>query len=100
VVSTRIGINPREQEQRQFVIDFDVPKYTSENDPPDVAASSSDNGTIVEQEIFRNSPDRTWRVFLNMLPKPGQHGPVDLKCVLKKKNQPVSETWSYRWSPP
>jgi glucans biosynthesis protein len=100
VVSTRIGINPRQQEQRQFVIDFDLPKFTSEADPPEVAASCSDNGSIVESEIFRNSPDRTWRVFLNMLPKAGQHAPVDLKCTLTKRNQPVSETWTYRWSPP
>jgi glucan biosynthesis protein len=45
-------------------------------------------------------PDKTWRVFLNMLPKPGQHKPVDLRCALKKNNETVSETWQYRWSPP
>jgi len=100
VVSTRVGINPREQAQRQFVIDFDLPKFNVEQNQPQVAASCSTNGTIVETEIFRNTPDRTWRVFLNMLPQPGQHGPVDLKCVLKERNEPVSETWIYRWSPP
>ena len=73
VVSTRVGVNPREQEQRQFVIDFDLPKFTAEDDPPEVAASCGDNGTIVEAEVFRNTPEKTWRVFLNMLPKPGQH---------------------------
>jgi glucans biosynthesis protein len=100
VVSTRVGVNPRAQDQRQFVIDFDVPKLTAEDEPPLVAASCSTNGTIAEADVFRNTPEKTWRVFLNMLPKPGQHEPVDLKCSLKKGNDTVSETWTYRWSPP
>jgi glucans biosynthesis protein len=100
VVSTRVGINPREQEQRQFVIDFDLPRYTVEKYPPEVAASCSTNGTITEAQIFRNTPEKTWRVFLNMLPKPGQHLPVDLKCALKMGQETVSETWSYHWTPP
>jgi len=100
VVSTRVGINPREQEQRQFIIDFDLPRYTVEKYPPEVAASCSANGTITEAQIFRNTPEKTWRVFLNLLPKPGQHEPVDLKCALKMGEQTVSETWSYHWSPP
>jgi periplasmic glucans biosynthesis protein len=98
VVATRVGLNPRAQEQRQFVIDFDLPKLT--NDPPTVAASCGDNGTITESQIYRNKADKTWRVFLNLLPKPGQHQPVDLKCALKKGDDTVSETWSYHWSPP
>lgn len=100
VVCTRVGINPRAQDQRQFVIDFDIPKMTNENDPPTIEATCSTNGTIMEADIFRNTPDKNWRVFLNMLPKPGQHDPVDLRCALKKGNDAVSETWLYRWSPP
>jgi glucans biosynthesis protein len=100
VVATHIGINPRAQDQRQFVIDFDVPKYTSEDNPPAVATTCGTNGAVVEADIFRNTAQKTWRVFLNMQPKPGQSQPVDLTCQLKVHDQPVSETWSYRWSPP
>jgi glucans biosynthesis protein len=100
VVSTRVGVNPREQAQRQFVIDFDVPKLTAEDDPPAVAASCGTNGTIAEAQVFRNTQDKTWRVFLNLLPKPGQHEAVDLKCALKKGGETVSETWTYHWTPP
>jgi glucan biosynthesis protein len=50
--------------------------------------------------VFRNAADKTWRVFLNMLPKSGDPKPVDLKCRLKKEGQVVSETWCYRWTPP
>jgi len=100
VVSTHVGLNPRQQEQRQFVIDFDLPRYTVEKYPPAVAASCGTNAAIVESQIFRNTPDNTWRVFLNLLPKPGRPEPVDLKCALKMGNESVSETWSYHWSPP
>ena len=100
VVSTRVGADPREQGQRQFVIDFDVPKLTGEDEAPTVAASCGENGAITQAQVFRNGPERTWRVILDLLPKAGQHGPVDLKCALKKGSETVSETWSYRWSPP
>jgi glucans biosynthesis protein len=100
VVSTRVGLNPRAQDQRQFVVDFDVPKFTDEKNPPDVSASCSDNATIAEADIFRNPLEKTWRVFLNVLPKPGQHAPVEIKCALKKHNETVSENWDYYWSPP
>jgi glucan biosynthesis protein len=100
VVSTRIGLNPRAQDQKQFVIDFNVPDLTNEDDPPQIATTCSTNGTIVEADIYRNNPEKTWRVFLNMLPVPGDQSPVDMTCVLKKNDKPVSETWAYRWSLP
>jgi glucans biosynthesis protein len=100
VVSTRVGLNPRDQRQRQFVIDFNLPTLTSEDDPPKAEASCGDNGTIAQVQVFRNAADKTWRVFLNMLPKSGDPKPVDLKCRLKREGQVVSETWCYRWTPP
>jgi periplasmic glucans biosynthesis protein len=99
VVSTRIGLNPRDQQQRQFVIDFKIPNLTVEDDPPKATVTCSDNGAITEVQTFRNAPEKTWRVFINMLPKPGNHDPVDLTCALRKADI-VSETWAYHWSPP
>ena len=100
VVSTRLGADPRDQAQRQFVLDFDLPKSAWNADPPSVAASCGNNGTITQTQIFRNAPDKTWRVILNLLPKPGQGQPVDLKCALKMGDQTLGETWSYHWTPP
>jgi periplasmic glucans biosynthesis protein len=99
VVSTRVGLNPRDQRERQFVIDFNIPKLTAENDPPKADASCGDNGTISQVQVFRNTPEKTWRVFIDMLPKPGNHDPVALNCTLRKGGV-ESETWSYLWSPP
>ena len=100
VVATRVGINPRAQAQRQFVIDYNIPKMTNENDPPTIAGHLQHQRHNCRGRYFRNTPDKDWRVFLNMQPKPGQHEPVDLQCALKKGNDTVSETWTYRWSPP
>jgi glucans biosynthesis protein len=99
VVSTRVGLNPLDQKQRQFAIDFNIPRLTIEDDPPKAAVTCSDNGTITQVQVFRNTPEKTWRVFVNMLPKPGNHDPVDLQCKLRKGDIEC-ETWAYRWSPP
>jgi glucan biosynthesis protein len=65
-----------------------------------VLASCSTNGSIALVQVFRNTDDRTWRVFLDMAPKSGNSEPVDLKCALKRSDGLTSETWSYHWSPP
>lgn len=101
VVATHVGLDPRDQRAREFVVDFNLPGLGSEDDPPTAEASCSTNGTITEApQVFRNAPDKTWRVFLRMLPQDGNHDPVDLKCVLKQGTNAVSETWSYRWTSP
>ena len=100
VVSTRVGADPRDQAQRQFVIDFNVPKMTSEEDPPTAAASCGEGGMVTQAQVFWNAADKTWRVILNVLPKAGSRQPVDVKCALKKGEETVSETWSYRWTAP
>jgi glucans biosynthesis protein len=100
VVSTRIGLNPRDQSQREFVIDFDVPSLTAEDAPPKTLTTCSTNGAITQNQIFRNHADKTWRVILDMAPNAGNHDPVDLTCTLAKGTEPVSEKWSYRWTLP
>jgi glucans biosynthesis protein len=100
VKATRVGLYPRDQRQRQFVIDFDLPLLKGEDDPPKVLSSCSDNGSITLAQVFRNNSEKTWRVFLDMLPKTGNADPVDLKCTLRRSDGLTSETWSCHWSPP
>jgi len=100
VISTRVGLYPRDQSQRQFVIDFDLPQIKADEEPPKASTSCSSNASITLVQIFRNDTDHCWRVFLNMLPKPGGHDPVDLNCTLKRSDGLTSEKWTYRWSPP
>jgi glucans biosynthesis protein len=100
VVSTRVGLDPRDQRQRQFVIDFAFPKSKNEDEPPKALTSCSENGTVSLVQVFRNTSENTWRVFVDLMPKTGNHDPVDLQCTLKGNDGLASETWSYRWSPP
>jgi glucans biosynthesis protein len=100
VVSTRVGLDPRDQRQRQFVIDFDLPLLKGEDDTPKALTGCSTNATISLVQVFRNPTDNTWRVFLDLLPNSGDHDPVDLNCTLKRSDGLTSESWSYRWSPP
>jgi glucans biosynthesis protein len=101
VLATRIGADPRDSEHRQFVIDFGGPKLNalSETSPPDAIANCTTNATLSTQ-VFRNPFKSTWRVVLTLEPKPGNKDLVDIRCTLQKGEEVLSETWTYRWSPP
>ena len=101
VMATRIGIDPRDPQRRQFAIDFGGSKLStlSENLPPQAIASCSTNAVIVENQVFRNPFRSTWRVMLKLEPKPGNKDPVDIRCTLQKGEEVLSETWTYLWSP-
>ena len=102
VVSTRVGLDSRDVNSRQFVIDFDGPKLDAilENDIPQAVAYCSTNAVIVDNQVVRCDGLGTWRVVLRMQPKPGNTDPVDLRCTLQKGTNLLSETWTYQWSPP
>jgi len=102
VVSTRVGLDSRDVNSRQFVIDFDGPKLDAilENDIPQAVAYCSTNAAIVDNQVVRCVGLGTWRVVLRMQPKPGNTDPVDLRCTLQKGTNLLSETWTYQWSPP
>ncbi|HET7626400.1 MAG TPA: glucan biosynthesis protein G, partial [Verrucomicrobiae bacterium] len=101
VLATRIGADPRNSKQREFVIDFGGPKLNAlpENSPPEAVTSCSTNATIAETQVFRNPFKSSWRVIIKMDPKPDNKDPVDLRCTLKKDDETLSETWTYLWSP-
>ena len=102
VVATRIGLDSRFAGARQFVIDFEGPDLSAipEDKPPASIASCSPNGAILDNYVVWNGFAGTWRVYLSMQPKAGNHDPVDLRCTLRRGNQIASETWTYLWSPP
>ncbi len=102
VVATRLGVDPRDPQRREFVIDFagSRPAALAENTPPKAIASCSDNATIFETQVFRNPYDETWQVVLKLDPKPGNKEPVNIRCNLQQGDEVLSETWTYLWSPP
>ena len=102
VVSTRLGLDSGCADCRQIVIDFDGPNLDAipENNPPLAVANCTANAVILNNQVLRNSYLGTWRVVLQMQPKPGNTDPVDLRCTLQKGTNVLSETWTYQWSPP
>jgi periplasmic glucans biosynthesis protein len=102
VVSTRVGLDAQFKGARQFVIDFDGPIFDQipEDKPPVAIANCSGDATIVDNFVTRNTFLGTWRVVLKLLPKPGSHEPVDLRCTLQQGTNVIGETWTYQWSPP
>jgi glucans biosynthesis protein len=102
VVATRIGPDSRNPRWRQFVIDFEGPKFSAlpEGVAPEAIASCSTNGAIVENQVFKMPAPGEWRAIIKLEPKTGNTEPVDLRCTMKHGDEPLSETWTYLWSPP
>ena len=102
VLATRIGADPRDPQRRQFAIDFVGLKLNGipETSPPQAIASCSTNAAIVDNQVFRNPINDSWRVMLKLEPKPGNNQDVDIRCTLQKGEEVLSETWTYLWSPP
>jgi periplasmic glucans biosynthesis protein len=101
VVSTRIGPDTQFG-GRQFVIDFDGPKFDAipTDKPPTAIANCSGGARIADCSVFRNTFAGTWRVILKMIPPAGSKDAVDLRCSLSQGTNVVGETWVYQWSPP
>lgn len=102
VSGTFVGVDPRNAGVSQFAIDFSGPQLSvlPESTPPQAIASCSTNAAIVDNQVFRNPFDKSWRVMLKLEPKPGNVDPVDIRCTLQKGEEILSETWTYLWSPP
>jgi glucans biosynthesis protein len=102
VQATRIGADPRDPQRRQFAIDFSGPKLTALPDgtAPEAVASCSENGAVVESQVFLIPFNGVWRAIIKLEPKPGNKDPVDIRCTLKKGEEVLTETWTYHWSPP
>jgi glucans biosynthesis protein len=102
VVATRIGADQRDPQKRQIAIDFTGPKLTALPDgtAPEAVASCSENGAIVESQVFLIPFNGVWRAIIKLEPKPGNKDPVDIRCTLKKGEEVLTETWTYHWSPP
>lgn len=103
VIATRVGVDARNPNQRDFVIDFAGPKLSSlpQGTSPQAVPSCSENGAIAENQVFPMPYSKgVWRVILKMEPKAGNADPIDIRCTLKKGDDVLTETWTYHWSPP
>ena len=102
VLATRIGADTAHPQVRQFALDFGGPKLAAlpQGTVPKPVTSSSENGTIVDCQVFPIPFSKEWRVMLKMEPRSGNQAPVVLRCALTDEKEALTETWTYYWSPP
>ena len=100
VISTRIGVDPRDAKVREFVVDFAGSKLKpfTESNRPQAITSCSDNARISFSEVYKNPFGDSWRVVIKL--EPQNKDPVDIRCTLQKGEEVLTETWTYHWSPP
>jgi glucans biosynthesis protein len=96
VSKTRIG-NGKKSGNVLFVIDLTGPSVRDAKDLP-VADVSGSAGQISNVVVQRNLEISGVRVTFELTP--GNAELVELRCVLKAGDQPISETWLYRWTKP
>jgi len=98
VTQTRTGrsFHALAADEQQFVIDFAGPALDSlaANAAVKAVISTNSNGAIVEQNVYRNEPNNTWRVTFKVKHLLGTQ-PVELRAFLQLDNNTVSETWTH-----
>jgi glucans biosynthesis protein len=94
VVATRTGA-ARTEGSRQFVVDFAGPAVAHVKQLP-VAAVTASSGTVSHVTVQDNPEINGVRVSFEL--KPGGTEISELRLVLKLGDQPISESWLYRWT--
>lgn len=98
VAATRVGAVTDDKTARFFDIDFDGAPFA--NLPPDAKfhlVPSSSAGTIRNVVVEPNPNIHGWRTTFEFVP--GDARIAELSCVLANDAGPVSEQWTYRWTP-
>lgn len=100
VTQTRIGKDPRDQNKRQVMIDFEASAalpLAAEIPKADIKGSA--DAAISEAQVFKNEIGKSWRVIFSLTPKAQADALVDIQCALNAGGRVVSELWSYQWKP-
>jgi glucans biosynthesis protein len=85
-------------ELKRFVVDFagSVLQRTAEGVEGVVTVGAG--AAFVGVNTQRNPHDNSWRLAFEIKPD-GSGQPVELRAFLRKGDDVLSETWSYRWQP-
>lgn len=97
VAQTRTGLSWN-QKNRQFVIDFAGAMLAPfPPDKPPTLDVGCDKGKIVNATVEQNPAVKGWRVSLEV--DTASSPVVELHARLMNGDQPLTETWVYRWTP-
>ena len=94
VVSSRSG---KSGKRRRFAVEFAADLFADPQKAAQVTAQiAAAPGQIVASRLFLYKERRAIRVVFDL--EPGSKSFSELRLVLKAADQPVSETWLYRWT--
>ena len=100
--ATRVGAGGTDvpdHSRRKFVLDFTgqaVDKLDPES-PNVQPVCSASSGELAPPVAHHNRFTGGWRLFFELVPEAGQS--VDLRCFLRRGQDVLTETWTYRWVP-
>lgn len=105
VVATRIGrggipgqTEPRDDDLRKFVIDFEggpLATLKARYDVTPVITVSS--GSVSNSYVLKVVGTERWRAVFDLLTSGVK--PIDMRCFLRLEDQTLSETWLYQYFP-
>ncbi|MES2309058.1 MAG: glucan biosynthesis protein [Verrucomicrobiota bacterium] len=85
-----------------FVVDFSnhgLENIPSDH-PPQVEVTANIENIVQKTLLQPNQPGQGWRVTFEIDPTKIEGKPVELRCCLRDEHKPLTETWTYTWSPP
>lgn len=98
IAATRIGAVVDKPDVRFICIDFfDGPLNGYSSDKQLHVNVSSSTGQISNISMYSDTNLHKWRTTFEFDPKGAKM--AELKCVLMDGDQPISEQWTYRWTP-
>ena len=98
VVATRPTIVMDRPDLKRFVVDFGGPALARHQEGVTGEVSVGAGATFVGVNTQRNPYDGTWRLAFEIKPD-GSGKPVELRAFLRRGDDFLTETWSYRWQP-
>uniref|UniRef100_UPI0011F3149B glucan biosynthesis protein n=1 Tax=Siccirubricoccus phaeus TaxID=2595053 RepID=UPI0011F3149B len=98
VTDTRVGAGINNQDTRLFVIGLAGGKLDAlPADAQPALEVTADKGEIRNTVAQRNAETGGWRISFELAP--GNETQVELRAVLRQGDQPLAESWMYRWAP-
>jgi glucans biosynthesis protein len=105
-VATRTGIGgvvgrKRDYQSWRFVVDFAGANLAMSGRGAKVEpVITASRGTIEITSARPLESVRGYRAMFDLRPAAGEATPVELRLFLRADGEPLSETWTYQWSPP
>lgn len=98
-LSTRVDFQ-QEEARREFFLDFGGgPLDRLKNgEVPTADVTASPGAVVSEVKIERNDFNKTWRISF-VVNTNEKSKPTELLCRLTSNGVPLTETWSYTWTP-